>query len=103
MLKSTRYKKVDRYCDICTCDPCDCDGVWDEFRIMGTDGTTPAREEPILARWQDRLASFSLVQVESRIIEPKNRILLSGMQGDLPTEEGTDRENHPRGSGIDGD
>jgi len=103
MLKSTRYKKVDRYCDICTCDPCDCDGVWDEFRIMGTDGTTPAREEPILARWQDRLASFSLVQVEGRIIEPKNRVLLSGMQGDLPTEEGTDRENHPRGSAIDGD
>ena len=103
MLKSTRYKKVDRYCDICTCDPCDCDGAWDEFRIMGTDRTTPAREEPILASWQDRIASFSLVQVEGRIIEPKNRVLLSGMQGDLPTEEGTDRENHPRGSAIDGD
>ena len=103
MLKSTRYEKVDRYCDICTCDPCDCDGVWDEFRIMGTDGVTPAREEPILASWQDRLASFSLVQVESRLIEPQNRVFLSGMQGDLPTEEGTDRENHPRGSAIDGD
>ena len=103
MHKNIRYSKINRYCDICECDPCDCDGVWDEFRIMGTDGTTPAREEPILARWQDRLASFSLVQVESRIIEPKNRVLLSGMQGDLPTEEGTDRENHPRGSRSDGD
>jgi len=103
MLKSTRYEKIDRYCDICTCDPCDCDGVWDEFRIMGTDGATPAREKPLLASWQDRLASFSLVQVESRLIEPKNRVLLSGMQGDLPAQKGTDRENHPRGSAIDGD
>ena len=90
-------------CNVCDCDPCDCHGVNDEFRFMGTAGATKTRQKFKLASWQDRLASFSLVQVESRIIEPKNRILLSGMQGDLHTETGTDRENHPRGSRSDGD
>ena len=103
MYKSTRYEKIDCYCEACDCNPCDCDGVWDEFRILGTDATTKTRQESNVVGWQDRLASFSLVQVESRLIEPKNRVLLSGMQGDLSTEEGTDRENHPRGSSIDGD
>ncbi len=103
MLKSTRYSKVEKNCEVCGCIPCDCHGVEDELRIMGTIGTHEAREEPLLARWQDRLSSFSLVQVEGRIIEPKNRILLSSMQRDLPSEEGTDRENDKRGSSSDGD
>jgi len=103
MLKSTRYSKVEEYCEVCECIPCDCDGVWDEFRIMGTVRTHEAREEPLLARWQDRLASFSLVQMESGLIEPKNRILLSSLQGDLPSEEGTDRGHDKRGSESDGD
>ena len=103
MLKSTRYSKVDRFCEVCECLPCDCHGVEDELRIMGAVRTHEAREEPLLARWQDRLASFSLVQVEGRIIEPKNRILLPSMQRDLPSEEGTDRGHDTRGSESDGD
>jgi hypothetical protein len=47
--------------------------------------------------------SLSLVQVEGRIIEPKNRILLPSMQRDLPSEEGTDRGHDTRGSESDGD
>lgn len=103
MYKSTRYEKVDKYCEVCDCDPCDCDGAWDEFRIMGTARTTKTRQEPKLVSWEDRLASFSLVQVESRLIEPKNRILLPSMQRDLPSAEGANRENNKRGSERDGD
>ena len=103
MFKSTRYSKVDRFCEVCDCLPCDCHGVEDELRIMGAVRTHEAREEPLLALWQDRLASFSLVQMESGLIEPKNRILLSSLQGDLPAEEGTNRENDKRGSSSDGD
>jgi len=103
MYKSTRYSKVDKFCEVCECIPCDCHGVEDELRIMGAVRTHEAREEPLLARWQDRLASFSLVQVEGRIIEPKNRILLSSMQRDLPTETRTDRGHDKRGSSSDGD
>jgi len=65
---------------------------------MGTAGTHEAREEPELASWQDRLPSFSLMQVESRLIQPENRILLSSMQGDLSSEEGAHRENNTRRS-----
>ena len=103
MHKSTRYEKIDCYCEACDCDPCDCDGVWDEFRILGTDATTKTRQALNVVGWQDRLASFSLVQVEGRIIEPKNRVLLSRMQGDLPSTEGANRENDTRGSERDGD
>jgi len=103
MLKSTRYSKVDRFCEVCECLPCDCHGVEDELRIMGTVRTHEAREEPLLARWQDRLASFTLVQVESGLIEPKNRILLPSVQRDLPSEVGTDRRHDKRGSESDGD
>lgn len=103
MSKSTRYSKVEEYCEVCECIPCDCDGVWDEFRIMGTVRTHEAREEPLLARWQDRLSSFTLVQMESGLIEPKNRILLPSVQRDLPSEEGTDRRHDKRGSQSDGD
>lgn len=97
MLKSTRYSKVE-YCIVCGCDPCDCHGVEDELRIMGTTGTNKARKEPLLARFEDRLPSFSIMQVESRLIEPENRILLSGMQRDLSSAEGTHRDNDNRGS-----
>ena len=103
MLKSTRYSKVDRFCEVCDCLPCDCHGVEDELRIMGTTGTHEAREEPLLACWQDRLASFSLVQMESGLIEPKNRILFSSVQRDLPSQTGTDRGHDKRGSESDGD
>ncbi len=103
MLKSTRYSKVEKFCEVCECLPCDCHGVEDEFRIMGTVRTHEAREEPLLACWQDRLASFSLVQMESRLIEPKNRILLSSVQRDLPSQTGTDRGHDKRRSESDGD
>lgn len=102
MLKSTRYSKVE-FCVVCECDPCDCHGVEDELRIMGTIGTNKARKEPLLASFEDRLASFSLVQMESGLIEPKNRILLSSMQRDIPSAEGTHRDNDNRGSFQDGD
>lgn len=97
MLKSTRYSKVE-YCVVCECDPCDCHGVDNEFRIMGTIGTNQIRKEPLLVIFEDRLASFSLVQMESGLIEPKNRILLSSMQRDISSAEGTYRENDNRGS-----
>ena len=103
MLKSTGYKKIEEYCEVCTCDPCDCHGVNDELRFMGTIGADEAREEPLVVSWQDRLASFSLVQMESGLIEPKNRVLFPSMQRDLPSEEGTDRENNKRGSERNGD
>src|SRR6056300_1576472 len=98
MYKSTRYEKIDCYCEACDCDPCDCDGVWDEFRILGTDATTKTRQVLNLVSWKDRLASFSLVQVEGRIIEPKNRIFLPSMQRDLPSKERADRTNDTKGS-----
>ena len=97
MFKSTRYSKVE-FCIVCECDPCDCHGVEYELRIMGTTGTNKARKEPILASFQDRLASFSLVQMESGLIEPKNRVFLSRMQRDLPSAEGTHRDNDNTGS-----
>ena len=97
MLKSTRYSKVE-YCEVCECEPCDCHGVEDELRFMGTTGINKARKKPLLASWEDRLASFSLVQMESGLIEPKNRILLSSMQRDLSSAEGTHRDNDNRGS-----
>lgn len=103
MLKSTGYKKVEEYCEVCDCDPCDCHGVEDELWIMGTAGADEAREEPLVVSWQDRLSSFSLVQMEIGLIEPKNRIFLPCMQGDLPAEERADRENNTRGSKRDGD
>jgi hypothetical protein len=103
MYKSTRYEKIDCYCEACDCDPCDCDGVWDEFRILGTDAITKTRQVLNLVSWKDRLASFSLVQVEGRIIEPKNRIFLPSMQGDLPSKEGAHRANDTRGSERNGD
>lgn len=97
MLKSTRYSKVE-YCVVCECDPCDCHGVDNEFRIMGTIGTNQIRKEPLLVIFEDRLSSFSIVQMESGLIEPKNRILLSSMQRDISSAEGTYRENDNRGS-----
>jgi hypothetical protein len=97
MLKSTRYSKVD-FCEVCECDPCDCHGVEDELRIMGTTGTNKARKEPLLASFEDWLASFSIVQVESGLIEPQNRILFPRMQRDLSSAEGTHRDNDNRGS-----
>ena len=90
-------------CNVCDCDPCDCHGVNDEFRFMGTAGATKTRQKPKLVSWQDRLASFSLVQMEIGLIEPKNRIFLPRMQGDLPAEERADRENNKRGSERNGD
>lgn len=90
-------------CNVCGCDPCDYHGVNDEFRFMGTAGATKTRQKSKLASWQDRLASFSLVQMEIGLIEPKNRIFLPRMQGDLPAEKRTDRENDKRGSERDGD
>ena len=90
-------------CNVCDCDPCDCHGVNDEFRFMGTNGANEAREELELVSWQDRIASFSLVQMEIGLIEPKNRVFLPRMQRDLPAEERTDRENDKRGSKRDGD
>lgn len=97
MLKSTRYSKVE-YCVVCECDPCDCHGVEDELRFMGTTGTNKARKEPLLASFEDWLASFSLMQVESRLIQSENRILLSSMQRDISFTEGTHRDNDNRGS-----
>lgn len=98
MYKSTGYKKIEGFCEICGCSPCDCHGVENELRIMGTAGSTKTRQISNLASWQDRLPSFSLMQVESRLIQPKNRILLPSMQGDLPSEEGAHRENNTRRS-----
>jgi len=103
MYKSTGYSKVEGFCEICGCSPCDCHGVDNELRIMGTIGTHEAREEPKLASWQDRLPSFSLMQVESRLIQPENRIFLPSMQGDLHSEEGAHRENNTRRSEGYGD
>ena len=103
MFKSTGYSKVEGFCDICGCSPCDCHGVDNELRIMGTAGTHEAREEPELASWQDRLPSFSIVQVEKRAVQSEDRILLPSMQGDILAEEGTDRENNTRGSELYGD
>lgn len=85
MYKSTRYSKIDNSCEVCGCTPCDCHGVEDELRIMGTIGTHEAREEPKLASWKNRLSSFSIMQVESRLIKPENRIFLSSVQRDLPS------------------
>jgi hypothetical protein len=65
---------------------------------MGTTGTNKARKKPLLARFEDRLASFSPMQMESRLIQPENRILFSGMQRDLSSAEGTHRDNDNRGS-----
>ena len=90
-------------CNVCECDPCDCHGVEDELWIMGTIGADETREKLKLVSWQDRLSSFSLVQMEIGLIEPKNRIFLSRMQGDLPAEKRTDRENDTRGSKRNGD
>jgi len=98
MYKSTGYSKIEGFCEICGCSPCDCHGVDNELRIMGTAGTTKTRQISNLASRQDRLPSFSLMQVESRLIQPENRILLPSMQGDLPSEEGTHRENNTRRS-----
>lgn len=103
MYKSTGYSKVEGFCEICGCSPCDCHGVDNEFRIMGTAGTHEAGEEPELASWQDRLPSFSPLQMESRLIQSENRIFLPSMQGDLPSEEGTHRENNTRRSEGYGD
>lgn len=103
MLKSTGYKKIETICEICGCIPCDCHGVEDELWIMGTTGSTKTRKISNLASWKDRLSSFTLVQVESGLIEPKNRILLPRVQGDLPSEEGTDRENNTGRSEGNGD
>ena len=97
MLKSTRYSKVE-YCIVCGCDPCDCHGVEDELRNMGTTRTNKARKKPLLARFEDRLPSISLMQVESRLIEPKNRILFFGMQRDLSSAKRAHRDNDNRGS-----
>lgn len=102
MFKSTGYSKIE-YCEICGCSPCDCHGVDNEFRIMGTAGTHEAREEPKLVSRQDRLPPFSIVQVESRLIQSENRILLPSMQGDIHSEEGTHRENNTRRSEGYGD
>lgn len=90
-------------CNVCDCDPCDCHGVNDEFRFMGTAGATKTRQKSKLVSWQDRLASFSLMQMEIGLIEPKNRVFLPRMQRDLPAEERTDRENDKRGSERNGD
>ncbi len=95
MYKSTGYSEIE-YCEICGCSPCDCHGVENEFRIMGTTGTHEAREEPKLVSRQDRLPSFSIVQVESRLIQSENRILLPSMQGDIPSSTGAHRENNTR-------
>ena len=95
MYKSTGYSKIE-FCEICGCSPCDCHGVDNELRIMGTTGTHEAREEPELVSWPDRLPSFSIVQMESRLIQPENRILLPSMQGDLPSEEGINRGHDKR-------
>jgi len=103
MFKSSRYSKIEEYCEVCECIPCDCHGVEDELWIMGTIRTHEAREEPKLVSWKNRLASFSLVQVEGRIIEPKNRILFPSVQRDIPSKRRTDREDNKRGSGSDGD
>jgi len=46
-------------CEVCGCDPCDCDGVNDEFRFLGTDGTTETPKEYNLASTQDRITSQS--------------------------------------------
>ena len=98
MFKSIGYSKIEGFCEICGCSPCDCHGVDNELRIMGAAGTHEAREEPKLASWQDRLPSFSPLQVESRLIQSENRILLPSMQGDLPSEEGAHRKNNTRRS-----
>lgn len=90
-------------CNVCDCDPCDCHGVEDELWIMGTAGATKTRQKSKLVSWQDRIASFSLVQMEIGLIEPKNRVFLPRMQRDLPAEERTDRENDKRGSERNGD
>lgn len=103
MYKSTGHKKIEGFCEVCECIPCDCHGVENELRIMGTAGSTKIRQISNLASRQDRLPSFSIVQVESRLIQPENRILLPSMQGDLPSEEGTHRENNTRRSEGYGD
>ena len=103
MFRSTGYSKIEEFCEICGCNPCDCHGVGNEFRIMGTIGTHEAREEPELASRQDWLPSFSPLQVESRVIQSEDRIFLPSMQGDLPSPKGTDRENNTRGSELYGD
>jgi len=46
MYKSTGYSEIEGFCEICGCSPCDCHGVENELRIMGTIGTHEAREEP---------------------------------------------------------
>ena len=43
MCKDIRLKKI--MCEVCGCDPCDCDGVNDEFRFVGTDGTVKTSKE----------------------------------------------------------
>ena len=96
MFKSFGYSKIEGFCNICGCSPCDCHGVENELRIMGTAGAHEAREEPNLVSWQDRLTSFTIVQVEKRAIQSEDRILLSSMQGDLSSEEGAHREYNTR-------
>ena len=103
MFKSIGYSKIEGFCDICGCIPCDCHGVDNELRIMGTVRTHEAREEPELASWQDRLPSFSIVQVEKRALQSEDRILLPSMQGDISSKKRTNRENYSRGSGLYGD
>ena len=103
MHKNPIYSKIDRYCDICTNNPCDCDGAGNELRIMGTTRITKTRQEPVMASGSNRIPSLSPVQVEIRIIKPKDRVFLHSVQGDLPAQKGTNRENDSRGSGSDGD
>jgi len=103
MHKNTRYSKIDRYCDICECNPCDCDGVWDEFRIMGSIGTTKTRQEPYMAREADREPSLPSMQVEKRPIESENRVLFSSVQRDIQITGDTTRIYTYRRRRSDGD
>ena len=103
MHKNTRYSKIDRYCDICECNPCDCDGVWDEFRIMGSIGTAKTRQEPNMASEADREPSLPLMQVEKRPIESENRVLFSRLYRDIQITGDITRIYTYRRRGSDGD
>ena len=76
-------------CEICQCDPCDCEdmmGYNDEFRGLGTEGNEWNGQINPLADEGNRSFDFNGQQVEKRN-QTKDRILLEGVSGDFQRKE----------------
>ena len=72
-------------CEICQCDPCDCEdmmGYNDELWGLGTEGNEWDGEINPLADERDWSFHFNGQQVEERN-QAQNRIFLEGVSGDF--------------------